>query len=96
MINFVEEAIVDFPEESGTLQPVGLMILDFQMPLKNGIQVVQELREFFKNTIDEVERTIPGIILLEPEIVFLTAHASPIFKSHLKDLGITHCYEKPC
>ena len=29
VINFVEEAIVDFPEDSGTLQPVALMILDF-------------------------------------------------------------------
>ena len=94
-MNFVEEAIVDFPEESGTLQPVSLMILDFQMPFKNGIQVVQELREFYKNTIDEIELTIPGIILLQPEFVFLTGHASPLFKSHLKDLGINHCYEKP-
>ena len=86
MIEFVEEAIVDFPEESGTIQPIALLILDFQMPFKNGIQVVQELRKFYQNTVDELERTIPDITLKEPMIVFLTAHASPLFKQHLKDL----------
>ena len=53
------------------------------------------MRKFYQNTIDELERTIPNIYLKEPEIVFLTAHASPIFKRHLKDLGIKYCYEKP-
>jgi len=65
------------------------------MPFKNGIQVVQELRQFFKNTIDELELTIPGIKLKEPLFVFLTAHASPLFKTHLKAIGVDHCYEKP-
>ena len=47
VIEFVEEAIVDYPEESGTVWPIALLILDFQMPFKNGIQVVQELRKFY-------------------------------------------------
>ena len=47
MIEFVEEAIVDYPEDSGIVEPIALLILDFQMPFKNGIQVVQELRKFY-------------------------------------------------
>jgi CheY-like chemotaxis protein len=86
VIKHVEDAIVDFPEDSGEVNPIALLILDFQMPFKNGIQVVQELRAFYQNTTDELERTIPDLTLKEPKIVFLTAHASPIFKGHLKEL----------
>lgn len=33
--------------EAKTEQPVSVMILDFQMPVKNGLQVVKEVREIF-------------------------------------------------
>lgn len=33
--------------------------------------------------------------LVEPVVVFLTAHNSQPFRRHLADHGIKHCYEKP-
>ena len=29
-------------------KPINLLILDFQMPIKNGIQVVKEVKEFLQ------------------------------------------------
>jgi DNA-binding response OmpR family regulator len=41
----IQNTIVGF--EKVTLQPISLMLLDFQMPLKNGIEVVKEVRDFY-------------------------------------------------
>ena len=43
----VDNALVEFSEKS-SMKPVEIMLLDFQMPLKNGIQVVQEIRQHYK------------------------------------------------
>jgi CheY-like chemotaxis protein len=36
------------PFGSKELQPINLMLLDFQMPRKNGIQVMQEVKQLLK------------------------------------------------
>ena len=41
----IQNTIVGF--EKVTLRPISLMLLDFQMPLKNGIEVVKEVRDFY-------------------------------------------------
>ncbi len=41
--NELDKALHSFGSELN-LKPVPLMLIDFQMPLKNGIQVVQEIR----------------------------------------------------
>ena len=30
------------------IRPVSALLLDFQMPIKNGVQVVQEIKSFYK------------------------------------------------
>ena len=42
----IQNTIVGF--EKVTLRPISLMLLDFQMPLKNGIEVVKEIRDFYE------------------------------------------------
>jgi len=42
------------------------------MPVKNGIQVVTEVRKFYELTRLKYE----GIVLIEPEYVFLTAFST--------------------
>lgn len=48
------------------------MLLDFQMPLKNGIQVVKEVKRYFRLKQKENYE----ILMIEPMIVFLTAFKS--------------------
>jgi len=54
------------------IRPVALALLDLQMPIKNGIQVVEEIRKFYVTT--RLEN--PGIQLKEPRFVFLTAYST--------------------
>ena len=54
------------------IRPIALMLLDFQMPRKNGLQVVTELRTFIKG----LNMSQFDVVIREPKIVFLTAFAS--------------------
>jgi len=67
------------------------MLLDFQMPKKNGIQVVQEVREIYKN----MAHSYPLTKLELPVFVFLTAFSTVHFKKHMASLGILNIFEKP-
>jgi CheY-like chemotaxis protein len=42
----VQKAIV--AKESDTIEPVRLLLLDMQMPIKNGLQVVDEVKSMFE------------------------------------------------
>ena len=54
------------------------------MPIKNGIQVVKEVKEFLQ------AQAVTGLDLIieEPTYVFLTAFATTKFKNHAKTLGV--------
>ena len=65
------------------------MLLDLQMPKKNGLQVVMSVRELYK------EREYKGVPLKEPIFVFLTAYYTLGFKDYIQTKGITQIYEKP-
>ena len=62
------------------------MLLDFQMPYLNGIEVVREMQKFYALHKDR---------LVEPLYVFLTAFTTPNFKRYVSSLGVHHCHEKP-
>ena len=61
------------------------------MPKKNGIQVVQEVRDIYKNKA----QLYPAIKLELPVFVFLTAFSTVHFKKHMASLGIRNIFEKP-
>ena len=42
----LDDALLN-PKEGLVIKPIALILLDFQMPLKNGIQVVQEIRKYY-------------------------------------------------
>jgi len=60
------------------------------MPIKNGITVVHEIREYYKSKQKDTQLNIKL-----PYIVFLTAYKSNVLMNHLMKLNITQCYEKP-
>lgn len=66
------------------------MLLDVQMPLKNGIDVVKDVRNFYK-----LANKRHKICLIEPEFIFFTAFLSIGLQNHFKSSGINHFYEKP-
>jgi CheY-like chemotaxis protein len=67
------------------------MLLDFQMPKKNGIQVLQEVRDFYASQ----SQINPKLKLEEPVYVFLTAFSTVHFRKHLASLGVKNIFEKP-
>ena len=69
------------------------MLLDFQMPRLNGIQVVEKLRLFIKQKNAAIEGD--KLYIVPPRFVFLTAFLTSVFKQHIAKLGIKDAYEKP-
>ena len=72
--------------------PIDALLLDFQMPVKNGIQVVREVKTLYakQNTKN------PELTLKEPLYVFFTAHAAnKQFREHSYASGVDYVLEKP-
>ena len=61
------------------------------MPLKNGIEVVQEIRVIYNRARNEN----PGLDLQDPRFVFLTAFKTKQFVAYLKLYQVSECFEKP-
>ena len=55
------------------------MLLDLQMPRKNGIEVVKEVRKIYK--FMSIEN---NVTLIEPNFIFFTAYSSINFKKYTK------------
>ena len=70
--------------QAGEVQPISLMILDFQMPKKTGLQVVSEVKLLFAD-----------LGLTPPRIVFLTGYNTRGFRQFLESKDIKEIYEKP-
>ena len=75
-----------------TFRPVSLLLLDIQMPKKSGIQVITEMKRFFKNVNNMAD---DGVQVLEPKIVILTSYLTPGLREHIKNLGCNNFYDKP-
>ena len=95
VIDFVKEIFLGGLENRKTsgevYKPINLLILDFQMPMKNGIQVVKEVKEFLRT---QAESGL-DLVIEEPTYVFLTAFATTKFVNHAHSLGVQHVFEKP-
>jgi CheY-like chemotaxis protein len=62
-IDFLKEAKANFCEYK--LRPISAMLLDIQMPMKSGLQVVEEVRTFCKENSDK---------LICPIFIFLSSY----------------------
>jgi CheY-like chemotaxis protein len=88
----VDEGLASRDALVTSISPVDFLLLDFQMPRKNGIEVVKEIKEFYKIK----QSQLPSKFVLRlPTIVFLTAYATTAFRKHVESLGVTQVYEKP-
>ena len=57
------------------LQPISAMLLDIQMPMKSGLQVVSEVDEFCARHSDK---------LIKPAIIYLSSYVSESIKAKIK------------
>lgn len=74
------------------IKPISLVILDLQMPRKNGMQVIEEIRAMINNLNQEDK----NIEVQMPMFVFCTAFLTPTLKTNLKtNFQCEHAYEKP-
>ncbi len=72
-------------------RPIQALLLDFQMPVKNGIQTVQAIKRMYESIKNEEGRN-----LLEPNYIFLSAHIANLsFQNHCKTIGVEYFFEKP-
>jgi CheY-like chemotaxis protein len=73
------------------IQPLKLLLLDFQMPKMNGFQVITKLKQriMHRNKFDG------SLHIVEPQYVVLTAFLTPVLKRHGESLGVTSIYDKP-
>ena len=73
------------------VHPVKILLLDFQMPQMNGVQVVQKVKSHYLQLQAAHKRRIQ-----EPIYIFLTAHAeNDSFVTHAKRIGVQEVYQKP-
>jgi hypothetical protein len=65
------------------------------MPLKTGIQVVEELKKFYKSFNMDLEYRNTNLQIEEPLFVFITSYSTTNFSRLVRDIGVEYCYEKP-
>ena len=61
------------------------------MPVKNGLQAVQELQAYY----EELNLSLARVKVKKPLFVMLTAFKTPSFLKYIQSKGIEDCYEKP-
>ena len=62
------------------------MLLDIQMPMKSGLQVVSEVSKFCALHKDK---------LFEPIYIYHSAYVTQTFKDKIEQAGLAYCFEKP-
>ena len=67
------------------------------MPLKNGIDVITELKAFYKEIAKEFDRELTkDLFVEEPVVVFISAHNfNPQFRDFCKKKGVDYFADKP-
>jgi YesN/AraC family two-component response regulator len=66
------------------VKPIDLMILDIQMPHKNGIQVIEAVQGYINRKSFDTE----NLKFVLPEFVIMTAFITQSLKSYLSKLGV--------
>ena len=82
--NFLKEAVGAY--KGVKLKPISAMLLDIQMPMKSGLQVVSEVTKFCALHKEK---------LFEPIYIYHSAYVSQTFKDKIEKSGNAYCFEKP-
>jgi CheY-like chemotaxis protein len=66
------------------------MLLDFQLPGRNAIQITKAVRDEIKKLNAQ-----NGFVIAQPYVICVTSFLTPKFAKHLRANGIDRVYEKP-
>ena len=82
--------ILEIPKNKALRVPIAALLLDYQMPEANGLQVVQVVTDLYYETNTLRSSTMQLVL---PQFVFLSAHLeNPDFVGLCKDAGVTSFY----
>ena len=77
-------------KEIKEIKPLKLLVLDFMMPKKNGLQVFEKIMHH----IDVTNRR-RAVTVISPRVIFCTAYSNLALKNHLNSKGVNEVFEKP-
>ena len=86
--SLIKQTQQEFPDLE-KIQPIKLCLFDFQMPRLNGLQTMQQLCSFIKNTNAQSQRQK----IIEPHFVFCTAFLTSALRKHIAQENMV--FEKP-
>ena len=89
--------VINQPSKLKILRPICALLIDYKMPIKNGLQVFQKIQMLYKtyNRQTETLRTRRPL-LIEPCYILMTENALNIqLQAHCKEIGINLQYIKP-
>lgn len=76
------------------IQPITLMLVDFQLPRKNGLEVISMVKSFVSN-LNCGEAKEKRVTIVEPDFVIMSAYLNQSLISHLMSKGIDKLINKP-
>ena len=73
------------------------MLLDLQMPIKNGLDVVEEIKKYYHQVAVEHDQELTQDLFLSPPIFILWSAnlGNENLRKHAKKVGVDHFFEKP-
>ena len=87
-IDSLEDSILD---SSKPFRPVELMILDLQMPILNGLDVIKKVKQIY----ERLRVSHPESQIEKPTFIFVTAFCSKSLREYTKDQDVFGVFEKP-
>jgi len=87
------EASREWRQGGASIQPLCLVLTDFQMPKLNGIQVVEQIKKAIADLNAYYEEG--DCLILEPLFVLQTAYFSQAFRKYIANIKVQGVYEKP-
>lgn len=73
------------------IKPIDLILLDIQMPLKTGLEVIEAI----ETKINRMNLKYKNCFIAKPDFIVISAFIMPTVITHLAKIGVTQVHQKP-